>query len=87
MEDSKLISMVSYFRVSYDVGYNFGAYENYNDEVFYEIITNFQRNNNLKFLEEEISEIKRKVENRSEKNALADASEFQSGKKSIKRKI
>jgi hypothetical protein len=62
MEDSKLISMVSYFRVSYDVGYNFGAYENYNDEVFYEIITNFQRNNNLKFLEEEISEIKRKVD-------------------------
>lgn len=62
MEDNKLISMVSYFRVTYDVGYNFGTYENYDDEVFFEIITNFQINNNIKFLEEEISEIKRKVD-------------------------
>lgn len=62
MEYNKLISTIAFFRSTYDVGFNFGKYRNYNDEVFFDIIENFQKIHNINLSEEDIFEIKRKVD-------------------------
>jgi len=62
MEDHKLIKIVSNFRSTFDLGFSFGNYSKYNDEVFIEIIKICQNIFNFVLTEEEIFEIKRKVD-------------------------
>ena len=63
MDDKKLLSIKSFFRANYEMGFQFGKFVNYNDETFNILLNEMKINNpQLSLSMEEEIEIKRIVD-------------------------
>jgi len=63
MDDNKLFAIITNFRSTYDLGFQFGKYNEYNYEIFYQIINDMINSGLVKgLLEEDIKIIKRYVD-------------------------